>query len=144
MIGFLIAAISGALMSIQGVFNTAVTKQTGLWLSSAFVQLSAFAVCLIVWLIKERTPVAGLLTVQPKYLLLGGVIGAFITITVVKSMEMMGPAKAVMCIVVTQVIIAYLLEVFGLFGLEKKPLEMQKVVGALIALAGIIVFKWKT
>ncbi len=144
MIGFLIAAISGALMSIQGVFNTAVTKQTGLWLSSAFVQLSAFAVCLIVWLIKERTPVAGLLTVQPKYLLLGGVIGAFITITVVKSMEMMGPAKAVMCIVVTQVIVAYLLEVFGLFGLEKKPLEMQKVVGALIALAGIIVFKWKT
>ncbi|MBE5879617.1 MAG: DMT family transporter [Lachnospiraceae bacterium] len=144
MIGFLIAAISGALMSIQGVFNTEVTKQTGLWLSSAFVQLSAFAVCLIVWLIKERTPVAGLLTVQPKYLLLGGVIGAFITITVVKSMEMMGPAKAVMCIVVTQVIVAYLLEVFGLFGLEKKPLEMQKVVGALIALAGIIVFKWKT
>ena len=144
MIGFLIAAISGALMSIQGVFNTAVTKQTGLWLSSAFVQLSAFAVCLIVWLIKERTPVAGLLTVQPKYLLFGGVIGAFITITVVKSMEMMGPAKAVMCIVVTQVIVAYLLEVFGLFGLEKKPLEMQKVVGALIALAGIIVFKWKT
>lgn len=144
MIGFLIAAISGALMSIQGVFNTAVTKQTGLWLSSAFVQLSAFAVCLIVWLIKERTPVAGLLTVQPKYLFLGGVIGAFITITVVKSMEMMGPAKAVMCIVVTQVIVAYLLEVFGLFGLEKKPLEMQKVVGALIALAGIIVFKWKT
>ncbi len=144
MIGFLIAAISGALMSIQGVFNTAVTKQTGLWLSSAFVQLSAFAVCLIVWLIKDRTPVAGLLTVQPKYLLLGGVIGAFITITVVKSMEMMGPAKAVMCIVVTQVIVAYLLEVFGLFGLEKKPFEMQKVVGALIALAGIIVFKWKT
>lgn len=144
MIGFLIAAISGALMSIQGVFNTAVTKQTGLWLSSAFVQLSAFVVCLIVWLIKERTPVAGLLTVQPKYLLFGGVIGAFITITVVKSMEMMGPAKAVMCIVVTQVIVAYLLEVFGLFGLEKKPLEMQKVVGALIALAGIIVFKWKT
>jgi len=144
MIGFLIAAISGALMSIQGVFNTEVTKQTGLWLSSAFVQLSAFAVCLIVWLIKERTPVAGLLTVQPKYLLLGGVIGAFITITVVKSMEMMGPAKAVMCIVVTQVIVAYLLEVFGLFGLEKKPLEMQKVVGALIALAGIIVYKWKT
>lgn len=144
MVGFLIAAISGALMSVQGVFNTQVTKQSGLWISSAFVQLTAFAVCAAVWMIKERTPVSGLLSVQPKYLLLGGVIGAFITITVVKSMELMGPAKAVMCIVTTQIIVAYLMEVFGLFGLEKKPLEMQKVIGALIALAGIIVFKWKT
>lgn len=144
MIGFLIAAISGALMSVQGVFNTQVTKQSGLWISSAFVQLTAFAVCAAVWMIKERTPIHGLISVQPKYLLLGGVIGAFITITVVKSMELMGPAKAVMCIVATQLIVAYLLEVFGLFGLEKKPLEMQKVIGALIMLAGIAVFKWKT
>ena len=31
--GFLSALISGALMSIQGVFNTNVTKQTSLWVS---------------------------------------------------------------------------------------------------------------
>ena len=31
MSGILIALISGALMSVQGVFNTAVTKQTSLW-----------------------------------------------------------------------------------------------------------------
>lgn len=30
MIGFIIALVSGALMSIQGVFNTEVSKQTGL------------------------------------------------------------------------------------------------------------------
>ena len=29
--GFVIALISGALMSIQGVLNTEVTKQTGIW-----------------------------------------------------------------------------------------------------------------
>ena len=31
--GFLVALISGALMSIQGVFNTEVTKQSSLWVS---------------------------------------------------------------------------------------------------------------
>lgn len=40
MIGFLIALVSGALMSIQGVFNTQVTKASGIWTASAFVQLS--------------------------------------------------------------------------------------------------------
>ena len=32
--GFIIALVSGALMSIQGVFNTEVTKQTSIWVSS--------------------------------------------------------------------------------------------------------------
>lgn len=40
--GFLVALISGALMSIQGVFNTEMTKQTSLWVSTGWVQFSAF------------------------------------------------------------------------------------------------------
>jgi len=39
--GILTAIVSGTLMSVQGVFNTEMTKQTSLWLSSAFVQLTA-------------------------------------------------------------------------------------------------------
>ncbi len=141
MIGYLIAALSGALMSIQGVFNTQVTKQSGLWLASAFVQMTALLVCLGGWMIKERTPVSALWSVQPKYMLLGGVIGALITVTVVKSMDMMGPAKAVLCIVFVQILVAYLIEVFGLFGVDKQPLEWKKVIGAIIAMVGIIIFK---
>ena len=41
MIGFVIALLSGALMSVQGVFNTQVTKTTGMWVSNGWVQLSA-------------------------------------------------------------------------------------------------------
>ena len=37
--GFVIALISGALMSVQGVFNTAVTKQTSIWVAAGWVQL---------------------------------------------------------------------------------------------------------
>lgn len=31
MVGFFVALFTGALMSIQGVFNTEVTKTTGMW-----------------------------------------------------------------------------------------------------------------
>ena len=34
MAGIFIALLSGTLMSIQGVFNTQVTKQTSLWVSA--------------------------------------------------------------------------------------------------------------
>ncbi len=49
MIGILTALLSGALMSVQGVFNTQVTKATSLWVSTSFVQFTALLVCLVIW-----------------------------------------------------------------------------------------------
>ena len=143
MIGFLIALISGALMSVQGVFNTQVTKETGIWTASAFVQFFALVVCLGAWMIAERNPLLKVFSVQPRYMLLGGAMGAFITYTVIKSMNLLGPAKAVMIIVIAQLGVAYLIELLGLFGVEKQPLSLRKAVGMLLAVAGIILFKWK-
>lgn len=140
--GIIIALISGALMSIQGVFNTEVTKQTSLWLTTGFAHLTALLVCLIAWFITDRENVTALLQVQPKYMLLSGVIGAFITFTVIKGMDSLGPAKAVMIIVVSQIIVAYLIEVLGVFGVEKTGFEWKSLLGAALAIAGIIIFKW--
>ncbi len=143
MIGFLIALLSGALMSIQGVFNTQVTKASSVWAASAFVQFSALVVCLVCWLFTDRSSLLAVTKVEPKYMLLGGCIGAFITYTVIRSMEMLGPAKAVMVIVVAQILVAYLIELFGLFGVEKQPWEWRKAIGMAIAITGLIIFKWK-
>ena len=141
--GFLAALISGALMSIQGVFNTEVTKQSSLWVSTGWVQLSAFAVCVAAWLFTGRQSVSALWQVEIKYTLLGGVSGAFFTITVIQSMGALGPAKAAMLIVISQLIVAYLIELMGLFGVDKEPFEWRKVLGMLIAIAGIVIFKWQ-
>ena len=141
--GFLVALISGALMSIQGVFNTEVTKQSSLWVATGWVQLSAFAVCVAAWFFTGKQSISALWQVENKYTLLGGVIGAFITITVIQSMGSLGPAKAAMLIVISQLIVAYLIELMGLFGVDKEPFEWRKVLGMLIAIAGIVIFKWQ-
>lgn len=143
MIGFFIALLSGALMSIQGVFNSQVTKNTGIWLASGFVQLTALAVCIVAWAVSERSQVSLLFKVEPKYMLCGGLLGAFITITVIKSMEMLGPAKAVMFIVISQLVVAYVIELLGMFGVEKQSLDFRKMIGMAIAILGIVIFKWK-
>lgn len=143
MTGIVIALISGALMSIQGVFNTEVTKQTSIWVSNSWVQFSALVVCLVAWFIKGRDSFGKLLQVDHKYLLLGGVIGAFITLTVIMSMDALGTAKAALLIVVSQLAVAYVIELFGLFGMEKTDFSWSKLIGLGIAVAGIVIFKWK-
>ena len=143
MIGFFIALVSGALMSVQGVFNTQVTKTTGMWVSNGWVQLSAFAVCLVAWFIAGRDDVMTIAKVEPKCMLLGGVIGAGITWTVIKSMEQLGPAKAALLIVISQLIIAYVIELLGLFGVDKQPVDWRKIGGMALALIGVAIFQWE-
>lgn len=143
MIGFLIAMLSGALMSVQGVMNTQVTKSSSIWAASAFVQFSALMVCLGAWFFSDRSSLMQVFRVQPKYMLLGGAIGAFITYTVIRSMDDLGPARAVMVIVVAQLLVAYVIELFGWFQVEKQPWEWRKALGMAVAIVGIIIFKWK-
>lgn len=126
--GILIALLSGALMSIQGVFNTGVTKQTSIWMAAGFVQLTAFAVCVIAWFMTGReSSVGALFRIPDKYMLLGGVMGAFITFTVIKSVAGLGPARANMLILTAQIIVAYVIELFGLFGSEKADFEWKNL-----------------
>ena len=74
-------------------------------------------------------------------MLLGGAIGAFITYTVIRGMDALGPAKAVMLIVIAQLAVAYIIELFGWFGVEKQPWEWRKAVGMAVAIVGIIIFQ---
>ncbi|MCD8216855.1 MAG: DMT family transporter [Clostridiales bacterium] len=143
MIGILIAVLSGVLMSVQGVFNTDVTDHSSLWVANTWVQLTALAVCLVFWGASDRSSFALLFDFRPKYVLLGGVIGAFITLTVVKSMDIMGPAQAVLFIVVAQMISAYLIELFALFGTEKADWSVQKLIGMAVVIVGVVLFRWE-
>ena len=127
--GILIALLSGALMSIQGVFNTEVTKQTSLWVSTGWVQFSALLVCIGAWFFTGRERI--------------GELAAFITVTVIQSMSALGPARSAMLIVVAQLAVAYIIELMGLFGVEKSPFEWRKLIGMAIAVTGIVIFKWE-
>lgn len=103
----------------------------------------ALIVCITAWLIRDRSSVTALMDVSPKYMLLGGVIGAFITLTVIVSMDQLGPARAAQLIVVSQIAAAYLIELFGLFGVDKANFQWSKVLGLGLSIIGIMIVKWK-
>lgn len=141
-ISVITALISGILMSVQGVFNTRVTEKAGLWLTSCIVHLTAFLVCVLVLLFVRDDHVEGLKIVN-KWYLLGGVLGAGITYTVIVAIAHLGPAYAVMLILIAQMIAAYSIEVFGLFGSEKTGFMWTKLIGVAVMIGGIILFQWK-
>ena len=139
--GWLISMASGILMSMQGIFNTRVQEETGVWVSAVWAQVTAFLICLVCWGAVDRGDFLVLRDVTPRYVLLGGVLGAGITVTVIFGMRLVGPAQATVCIVVAQMIFSWLAERFGWFGVEKMPFSWMQFLGILLAAGGLVLIR---
>ncbi|NLE25694.1 MAG: DMT family transporter [Clostridiaceae bacterium] len=141
MVGILFALLAGLLMSVQGVFNTRVMDSSNMWATNSWVQFTAFAASIIVWFFAGRENLFSVFNVDNKLYLFGGVIGAFITFTVIKSISGLGPAYATMLILLAQLVVSCLIEAFGFFGTEKVCFDWSKLIGVALMIAGIIIFK---
>ncbi len=141
MFGILLAMLAGLLMSVQGVFNTRVMDSSNMWATNSWVHLTAFAASIIIWYFAGRENLFSVFNVGNKLYLIGGVIGAFITFTVIKSISDLGPAYATMLILLAQLIVSCSIEAFGMFGTEKICFEWSKLIGVALMIAGIIIFK---
>lgn len=141
-LGIIFAAVAGALMSIQGVFNTRVGEKIGLWTINMIVQGTGFLITLLVFLFFKDGNIRRIGEVNKLYLS-GGLLGVFIIFTVMKGMKMLSPAYAVSIILITQLVTAAIIDCCGLFGTERCNFHFTKILGVIIMIIGIVVFKWK-
>ena len=129
-------------MSIQGVFNTSLSEKIGLYESNVFVQGTAFLLSIVAVLIMGKGGFKEIFSVE-KYYLLGGVLGLVITITVMLSIKGLSPTIAISTILISQLLVAALIDAFGLFGSEKVAFGWTKYVGIAMMIGGVLVFKIK-
>ena len=141
-LGAVFAALAGAAMSVQGVMNTRLSDKIGLFESNAFVQATAFAFSLIVMLVFGRGDLFSVFQVKPVYLF-GGVLGIAITVFVMLAMSNLSPAVAVSVILIAQLLVAAIIDAFGIMESPKIPFHWTKILGLFLMIAGVIVFKIK-
>ena len=142
MLGVIMSIIAGAAMSIQGVMNTRLSEDIGLYESNAFVQGTAFVLSIIAMLVLGNGNWKELGSVNKLYLL-GGALGLVITITVMVGIKNLSPTIAISVILIAQLFVAALIDAFGLMGAEKVAFGWSKYVGLGLMIAGVLLFKWK-
>lgn len=143
MLGIILAIISGAAMSIQGVFNTRVSEKIGVWETNTIVQGSAFILALIIMLMIRNGSYSELRAVNKVYLL-GGAIGVVITYTVMAAVGSLGPTFGISIILISQLMTAAIIDAFALFDTEKLKFAAHNYIGIILMIIGIIIFKWKS
>lgn len=140
--GIVFSVLAGLLISLQGVFNARVSEKAGLWETAAIVHGVGFMVSLAVVFWLGNGDFRKITQVNFLYLL-GGALGVFIVFSVMRSILTLGPTYSVMLILVTQVLVASVIDGFGLFGCAMAKFNATKFFGIAVMIAGILIFKMK-
>lgn len=72
---------------------------------------------------------------------LGGVLGIVITLTVMLGIKSLGTTLAISIILISQLLIAALIDAFGLMGSEKIAFGWTKYAGLALMTGGMLLFK---
>jgi len=142
MLGIILSIIAGVSMSLQGVFNTRLGEKVGIWETSVLVQGIALIVALIATFSIGDGSFRAIKDANKIYLL-GGVLGAVITFTVMRGIGALGTTLAIAIILVAQLTAAALIDHFGLFGANCVKCGLRQFIGVAVMIIGIIIFKWK-
>lgn len=131
----ILAAVSGALMAVQGTFNSLLGKVIGLLESTFAVHLIGSLTAGILLLIFGNGNFfkSGQ---APWFSWLGGPIGVAIIFGVAFSIPRVGVGAATTAIIAAQLFTAYLIDHFGLFGMERIPFNLLKMGGIVLIIAG--------
>lgn len=132
----LIALIAGVAMAIQGAINSLSSKTIGLTESTLWVHLSATITLVIIWVLGIGRGNWGNYNNISLGYYTGGIIGVIITYGVVISIPKLGASVATTAIIVGQVLTAFLIDHFGLFGLAHKSLSWLNFIGIVLLAIG--------
>ena len=141
--GIIFSIIAGAAMSFQGVINTRLSEKMGLFEANTFVQGTAFLLSLLaVWWFGNGSFKA-LLEVNKIYWV-AGLLGLIITVTVMLGIRDLSPTVAISTILISQLLVAAIIDAFGILGTEQVQFHWTKFLGIALMIGGVIVFKLKS
>ena len=143
LLGFVFSIVAGMAMSVQGVMNTRLGEHVGTMEANALVQCTA-AVLSLLALLFYRSGSFAALTETPKLYWFGGVLGLVITVTVMLGIEKLSPTLSISVILISQLLVAALIDAFGLMDSEKVAFTWTKYAGLGLMLGGVVLFKLET
>lgn len=133
---FLIAALAGSAMALQGTFNTAAGKIIGVAENTLVVHLVGAAVMALFLLAGFGRGDWSKFGEIPFYGYLGGVLSAIIIFGVIFAMSSLGVGNATAVIILFQVSAALIIDSFGLFGAEKAAFSWWRILGVVFLCLG--------
>ncbi|GAJ58965.1 hypothetical protein A5N86_11795 [Geobacillus thermoleovorans] len=133
----LLALTAGMAASVQAGVNGGLGKRVGV-LEGAFVSfLIGTIVLFLVQLFFGKGELLAMFSV-PKWQLTGGILGAFYVFVMVLIVPKVGVANSLAAVIAGQLVMSSIIDHFGLFGGQRIPFDMTR----LVAIACLFLALW--
>lgn len=142
LIPMLLVLAAGGMIALQAPTNAILSKAGG---SPVLAALISFAVgtttLLLVWLASGNRPRPASFAGLPHYAWFGGAYGALYVAVAAYAAPRIGLATLITIGIAGQIAVALLLDQFGALGLPKDPINLGRIAGALLVIAGVVLVR---
>jgi bacterial/archaeal transporter family-2 protein len=139
----LLALVAGVSVVIQQALNANLRSQLNSAVWSGFMSYFLGVLCMVALavLLREPIPSTGIVARIPWWAWSGGLFGAiFIGISIVVAQQL-GAAALIALLVTGQMIASIILDHFGWLGLTQKPIDLARVIGVGLLIAGVVLIR---
>lgn len=136
----LLALVIGGGVAVQAGINAQLRDYVGHAAFAALANFSVGTLALIAFLLVFREPWPGMamLRAAPAWAWTGGLLGAFYVASAALIAPKLGAATMFALIIAGQVAMSLLLDHFGWVGFQQHPINLWRIAGALLLVAGVV------
>jgi len=136
---YILPFMAGAAMAVQSGINAQLRAATNHPILAAFVSFFTGTVVLAAMLFFSKQALPGLADYSniSWYKFTGGLLGVFIVITALVSVQQIGAANMFVLLIAGQLITAVIMDHLGVLGLKQQPISLQKMLGIMLLIAGV-------
>lgn len=139
---FLVGILAGSMITVQSVLNSALGKKTGNLGSVLVLTIVSISVLLLlIALFPGSANFRGIPGRSEWYLYAGGVLGIIILAAPIFLIPRIGATSTLTALVVGQLVLALVLDQFGLLGIPKIEITLTRVLGLVLLIVGALLIK---
>lgn len=139
----LCAMVVGAMIPFQAGANAVLGRTLGhpLWGTAISLGVSLACVLPIMLALKTGTPDLSSLSQAPRWIWIGGLIGAFYLTGALLIAPRLGAAGFVAAVIAGQMIASLVIDRWGLIGFPERPMSLQRLMGLLVICLGLLLMQ---
>lgn len=138
----LLALIGGMALATQGQINGGLGKKIGV-IESSFMNFAVGALVLLFILLFFGNGNISAISTVPKWQIIGGLLGSFFVMVQVIVVPKIGVSTTFMAVIAGQIILSVVIDHFGLFGGDRRPIDINKMGAILLLLISLFLYNKK-
>jgi len=144
MIYLVMAFAAGATVPLQAGINSRLSFFSGSPVMASIISFLTGSATLIIFALITRTPLpgAGTFSGAPWWIWTGGIFGAFYVASCVILANKVGAVSMLALIMAGQMITSLVLDHYGLAGYQFQPVNIYKICGVLLIIAGVFLIRF--